>query len=184
LVCFIYLINREHVVEASSKIVTFLDLPGYRKYEKTTLSGLTGKFPDYSVFVISGTSCSISAQSIQHLGIAVGLKLPIIIIVTKIDLASTEQLTMTLKSLMTTLKSPFVRREPVVCGVMDDVLSCMHMLSSLAIVPILMISAVTGESIDLLTSILNLLPKAVKVDKRDEDVRFNIEECFGILMTL
>jgi GTPase len=58
---------REQICDSSSKIVTFLDLPGFSKYERTTLGAFTGRQPDYAAMCISGTSCSISALSVRSL---------------------------------------------------------------------------------------------------------------------
>lgn len=40
------------MVENSSKIVTLLDLCGHEKYLKTTMFGLTGLAPDYSMIAV------------------------------------------------------------------------------------------------------------------------------------
>lgn len=106
----------EQICETSSKIVTFLDLPGFSKYEKTMLTGLTGKFPDYACLIVGANSGGMTPLSIQHLKIAVEMKLPIFVVITKIDDSSSEQLTQTLKKLLFALKSPFVARQPVIMG--------------------------------------------------------------------
>lgn len=41
------------ICESSVKIVSFIDLAGHEKYLKTTVFGLTGNFPDYTLMVVS-----------------------------------------------------------------------------------------------------------------------------------
>lgn len=69
-----------------SKIISFIDLAGHEKYLKTTIKGVAGSFPDYGVVVI-GANTGITRLTREHIGILFYLKIPIIIIITKIDLA-------------------------------------------------------------------------------------------------
>jgi len=51
-----------HVVENSQKIVSFLDLCGHEKYLKTTMFGLVGLMPDYSMIVV-GANMGVSRMT-------------------------------------------------------------------------------------------------------------------------
>lgn len=44
------------VCEASSKVVTFIDLAGHEKYLKTTVFGLTGCAPDFAMLMIGANN--------------------------------------------------------------------------------------------------------------------------------
>lgn len=68
------------------KVISFVDLAGHQKYLKTTVYGVTGLFPDYGLVII-GANTGISRLTREHLGILLYLKIPIIIIITKIDMA-------------------------------------------------------------------------------------------------
>jgi len=70
----------------TNKIISFIDLAGHEKYLKTTIFGVTGLFPDYGIVVI-GANTGITKLTKEHLGILLYLKIPIIITITKIDLA-------------------------------------------------------------------------------------------------
>ena len=61
-------------------------MAGHEKYLKTTVKGVTGSFPDYGIVVI-GANTGITRLTREHIGILFYLKIPIIIIITKIDLA-------------------------------------------------------------------------------------------------
>ncbi|MHA1213635.1 MAG: GTP-binding protein, partial [Candidatus Heimdallarchaeota archaeon] len=74
-----------NIIEESSKVVTFIDLGGHEKYLKTTLFGLTGHQPDYVLLVV-GSNMGIVGMTKEHLGIALALKVPLIVVVTKIDI--------------------------------------------------------------------------------------------------
>ena len=68
------------------KIIQLIDLAGHEKYLKTTVFGVTGLFPDYG-FVVIGANTGITRLTKEHIGILLYLKIPIIIIITKIDIA-------------------------------------------------------------------------------------------------
>jgi GTPase len=69
-----------------NKTINFIDLAGHEKYLKTTIFGVTGLFPDYGIVVIAANT-GITKLTREHLGILLYLKVPIIITITKIDLA-------------------------------------------------------------------------------------------------
>lgn len=70
----------------SDKIISFVDLAGHEKYLRTTVYGVTGLFPDYGIVVI-GANTGITKLTREHIGILLYLKIPIIIIISKIDMA-------------------------------------------------------------------------------------------------
>jgi GTPase len=74
------------VVEMSSKVIELIDLCGHEKYLKTTMFGLTGLFPQYSMLVVAANK-ELTRMTKEHIGIAVSLKIPLIIVVTKVDIA-------------------------------------------------------------------------------------------------
>lgn len=47
------LMTAERIGERSSKLVSFLDLAGHSKYQRTTVYGLTGYSPHYAMIVVS-----------------------------------------------------------------------------------------------------------------------------------
>jgi GTPase len=69
--------------------VTFIDLCGHEKYLKTTLFGMMGLLPDY-VMILVGANMGLSTMTKEHIGIALSLKIPIYVVITKIDIAPKE----------------------------------------------------------------------------------------------
>jgi len=69
----------------ANKIITFLDLCGHEKYLKTTMYGLVGMSPDYSMIVV-GSNMGVARMTKEHLGITLALKIPFFIVLTKVDL--------------------------------------------------------------------------------------------------
>jgi GTPase len=69
----------------ASKVVTFIDLAGHEKYLKTTVFGLTGHMPDYVLLVV-GANAGLVGMCKEHLGLALALNVPVIVVVTKVDM--------------------------------------------------------------------------------------------------
>ncbi len=68
------------------KVVSLIDLAGHEKYLKTTVYGVTGMFPDRGIVVI-GANTGITKLTKEHIGLMICIKIPFMIIITKIDMA-------------------------------------------------------------------------------------------------
>lgn len=45
------------ICEASSKVITFIDLAGHERYLKTTVFGMTGHLPDFTMLMVCVYEC-------------------------------------------------------------------------------------------------------------------------------
>lgn len=141
------------IATSSKKLVTFLDLCGHEKYLKTTMFGLVGLLPDYSMIVV-GANMGVSRMTKEHLGISLALKVPIFIVITKIDISPPEVFEKTRETLVKILKSPGCGRHPIVVRPEDDVSMLAANLSCDKVTPIFSISNVTGEGLPKLKEFL------------------------------
>ena len=66
----------------------FSDTCGHPKYQKTTLSGITGHALDYACLIVSASAGFLPDVSAEHLRIASALHVPIMVVITKIDIAT------------------------------------------------------------------------------------------------
>jgi len=168
------------IIEKSSKVCTFLDLAGHEKYLKTTVFGMTGSVPDYSLIVI-GANMGITRMTKEHLGLSIALKIPIIIIITKIDICPENILKETIDNVHKILKLPGVRKLPYHVRTDDDVITCAKNIVSDRIAPIFLISCVTGKNLSHLRKFLNLLP--VRRDWEsliDKPAEFYLDQTFFV----
>jgi len=140
-----------------SKCVELLDLAGHAKYLKTTLFGMTGHHPDYAMLVV-GANMGFIGMTKEHLGITLALKIPAILVVTKIDMCPANVMNDTMTQIKRIAKTPGCRKAPFIVRNMDDVVVCARNFASDKLLPIFTVSNVTGENIDLLHAFLNLAP--------------------------
>jgi len=163
------------------QVFTFIDLAGHERYIKTTVSGMTGCVPDYTMVVV-GSNMGVLRMTKEHLGVALALKYPLIFAVTKVDMCPANILKQTLDELTKILKSPGVNKLPVVVKTEGDVvLSAKSMANDARIAPIFLLSSVTGQSLDLLRLFLNLVPPRKALDSNpDAPAEFHIDDTFYV----
>jgi GTPase len=80
------IVEDRYLENENETVVSYIDLAGHEKYLKTTVFGVTGMFPDRGIVVI-GANTGITKLTREHLGILLYLKIPITIVITKVDLA-------------------------------------------------------------------------------------------------
>lgn len=119
--------------------------------------GMVGLLPDYAMIVV-GANMGVSRMTKEHLAIALALKIPFFIVVTKIDIAPPEVYQKTIETLVKILKSSYVGKMPILIKdgfKTDKVTQGIH---SGKICPIFRISNVTGEGIEHMKT---FLPKLI-----------------------
>lgn len=139
------------VVKKSSKFVNLIDLCGHEKYLKTTMTGMVGLVPDYAM-VIVGANLGLSKMTREHLGIAMSMKLPFFIVVTKVDMVDKAVLDQTVSDLKKLMKHPSCGKMPLVIEKDEDINFATSDIDQPASVlcPIFKVSSVSLENIDLL----------------------------------
>lgn len=79
---------------------------------------MVGLIPDYCLIVV-GANFGLSRMTKEHLGIAVVLKIPFFIVLTKVDMVDKEVLKKTISDINKILKSSFVNKKPVIMDYME-----------------------------------------------------------------
>ncbi|XP_028448421.1 GTP-binding protein 2b [Perca flavescens] len=174
----------EEICESSSKMITFIDLAGHHKYLKTTIFGLTSYCPDFAMLVVSANT-GIAGTTREHLGLAMALKVPIFIVVSKVDLCSRGTVDRTVRQLERVLKQPGCNKVPMVVSTPDDaVTAAQQFAQSACITPIFTLSSVSGESLDLLKVFLNILPPLSNSKEQEELMQqlteFQVDEIYSV----
>jgi GTPase len=145
-----------NIVECSSKIITFYDLAGHEKYLRTTIYGLSSSLPDYCILVVNGNQ-GISLMTREHMNICIVLKIPFIIVVTKIDIAPENVLKENMMKLNKMIRNR-LQKIPYRIKTECDIFNAIKNIKSDCIIPIFQISNVTNHNLDLMRKFLNFLP--------------------------
>ncbi|KAK8752942.1 hypothetical protein OTU49_008362 [Cherax quadricarinatus] len=173
----------EDICSQSIKIINFIDLAGDQKYLKTTVFGLSGYSPHYAVLVVSAFS-GVAPMTEEHLSLARALDVPIVIVVTKTDIASPQQIQRTIHDLKKFLTQPGYKRVPLIIENEDDAITAGSNQLDNNIVPIFCASSVTGDGLVLLKKFLFVLPPRMSNKEREkleqEPSEFQIDEVFHV----
>ncbi|XP_026747844.1 GTP-binding protein 2-like [Trichoplusia ni] len=188
------LMTAERIGERSAKLVSFLDLAGHSKYQRTTLHGLTGYSPHYAMLVISATA-GITAITEEHIAILSALDLPFFAVISKSELAATA-----VRAIVTRLsellapanKKPLlitdenlardcVAPQTVILDALDDSKGKEDVESE--IIPVFPVSCVRGNGLSALHAYLLALrpPQPVATHRADDETcEFQIDEIFHV----
>ncbi|XP_010900031.2 GTP-binding protein 2b isoform X2 [Esox lucius] len=174
----------EEICESSSKMITFIDLAGHHKYLKTTIFGLTSYCPDFAMLVVSANT-GIVGTTREHLGLAMALKVPIFIVVSKVDLCARGTVERTVRQLEHVLKLPGCNKVPMVVACPDDaVTAAQQFAQSSSITPIFTLSSVSGDNLDLVKVFFNILPPLSNSKEQEELMQqlteFQVDEIYTV----
>eukprot|EP00039_Didymoeca_costata_P015664 m.270598 g.270598 ORF g.270598 m.270598 type:complete len:631 (-) comp16265_c1_seq10:1597-3489(-) len=141
----------------ATKSLTFIDLAGSEKYQKTTYAGLMGRNPDFVGFIVSATS-GLVGTAMYQLETSLLMKIPLFVVVTKIDICSKSNLAKTLQQIISGFKT---RKEPVSTVLVqteEEAVNLAKLVKTRDKIPIFLVSSVSGKNIEQLQKFLNALP--------------------------
>ncbi|KAI9829532.1 MAG: hypothetical protein M1826_005576 [Phylliscum demangeonii] len=168
----------EEIGRRAAKVITFTDLAGHERYLRTTVFGLLSSSPNYCLLMVAANN-GLIGMSKEHLGIALALNVPVMVVITKIDICPPHILQQTIKQLTMILKSPGARKIPIFIKTKEECINTATQVVSQRICPVFQVSNVTGESLDLVRIFLNILPHHGYYDERAA-FEFHINDTFSV----
>ncbi|CAG7928901.1 unnamed protein product [Penicillium olsonii] len=168
----------EDIGKRSAKVISFSDLAGHERYLRTTVFGMLSSSPNYCLLMVAANN-GLIGMSKEHLGIALALNVPVMVIVTKIDICPPHILQETLSQLSKILRSPGAHKIPIFVKDMEETINTATQFVSQRICPIFQVSNVTGENLDLVRTFLNILPHRGQYDA-EGPFEFLINDTFSV----
>ncbi|KAL4723886.1 hypothetical protein ACLX1H_009531 [Fusarium chlamydosporum] len=171
----------EEIGKRSAKVITFTDLAGHEKYLRTTVFGLLSSSPNYCLLMVAANN-GLIGMSKEHLGIALALNVPVMVVVTKIDICPPNILEQTLTQITKIMKSPGARKIPTFIKTREECINTATQFVSQRICPVFLVSNVTGENLDLVRTFLNILPHHGRYNS-DAPFEFHVNDTFSVPFT-
>ncbi|KAK0083406.1 hypothetical protein PV325_008831 [Microctonus aethiopoides] len=164
----------EEICENASKVVTFIDLAGHRKYLRTTLLGLMGYSPHHVMLVVAPP---LNEAAQEHMALCLALRLPFFIVVTKIDLALPDHRQI-LNQLANAVHAQGCDKKLILFSNNNNKLS----MDYESIIPVFTVSSVTGAGLDELTQFIRELSPSESSQMKIESgsCLFQIDETFRV----
>ncbi|ATY62987.1 GTP-binding 1 [Cordyceps militaris] len=171
----------EEIGKRSAKVITFTDLAGHEKYLRTTVFGMLSSSPNYCVLMVAANH-GLTAMSKEHLGIALALNVPVMVIITKIDICPPHVLEESIKQITKIMKSPGARKIPTFIKDREDCINTATQFVSHRICPIFQVSNVTGQNLDLVRLFFNILPHHGRYNS-EGPFEFQVNDTFSVPFT-
>jgi GTPase len=168
----------EEIGRRSAKVITFTDLAGHERYLRTTVFGLLSSSPNYCLLMVAANN-GLIGMSKEHLGIALALNVPVMVVITKIDICPPHILEQTITQIRRILKSPGAHKMPVMIKDRETCVETATQFVSKRICPVFQVSNVTGQNLDLVRTFLNILPHHGRYDA-DAPFEFHINDTFSV----
>jgi GTPase len=168
----------EEIGKRSAKVISFSDLAGHERYLRTTVFGMLSSSPNYCLLMIAANN-GLVGMSKEHLGIALALNVPVMVVITKIDICPPQILQQTITQLTRILKSPGARKIPIFVKDMEETVETASQFVSQRICPVFQVSNVSGEGLDLVRTFLNILPHHGHY-KADAPFEFLVNDIFSV----
>ncbi|CAI6332434.1 unnamed protein product [Periconia digitata] len=168
----------EEIGRRSAKVIGFTDLAGHEKYLRTTVFGLLSSEPNYCLLMVAANN-GLVGMSKEHLGIALALNVPVMVVITKIDICPPQILEQTITQLTKILKSPGARKIPIFIKNREECINTATQFVSRRICPIFQVSNVTGHNLDLVRTFLNILPHHGNYDS-SAPLEFHVNDTFSV----
>lgn len=168
--------NWPELTARSKKLVNLMDLCGQKKYFKTTVLGISMGKVDFGVIVV-GANAGVQPITIEHIRLCGSYAVPVVFVVTKIDMVEKIHTEKTLKSI-----DQLLSKHDKIMYLADSVENTLRAKSYLynrENIPVFQVSNVTGEGIDLLHLFLNTVRPRISFSKSENDpVLLHVETTF------
>ncbi|OAQ97805.1 hypothetical protein LLEC1_02551 [Akanthomyces lecanii] len=171
----------EEIGKRSAKVITFTDLAGHEKYLRTTVFGMLSTSPNYCVLMVAANH-GLTAMSKEHLGIALALNVPVMVVITKVDICPSHVLEESVRQITKIMKSPGARKIPTFIKNREDCINTATQFVSHRICPIFQVSNVTGENLDLVRLFFNILPHHGRYNS-EGPFEFQVNDTFSVPFT-
>ncbi|KYC49691.1 MAG: Elongation factor 1-alpha [Candidatus Methanofastidiosum methylothiophilum] len=152
-------LNKKEVadlIDRSDKIVSFVDCPGHEPWLRTTVRGILGQRVDYVLLIVAADD-GVTPITKEHLGIALAMEIPLIIVITKVDKVSYEEAKKVIADVSSLLRR--VGKVPLNVKDKETAKNVSKKVSERFLIPIIKASSITLEGIDILNELFLNLPE-------------------------
>ncbi|MGQ9721830.1 MAG: GTP-binding protein [Candidatus Jordarchaeum sp.] len=168
--------ERARVLDQAKRIIITLDAPGHSEYIKTMIRAILGSDSQYGVVLAPARDeyklmlaeetrtgiWRLDDITREHLLLMVNKETPFIVLISKIDLVEPPELERVREVIRQTIKN--IGRLPLWVRDEDDIKIVQKEIGHRVIVPVIEVSSITGDGLNLLVSILACLPSRITQD--------------------
>lgn len=169
--------EKAKLVEDCDKLICFVDTVGHEPWLRTTIRGIVGQKLDYGLVTIAADQGPTHITK-EHLGIIMAMELPVIVAITKIDMVSDDRIKETKQKVFDLLK--LVGRIPFMIKSLEDSMFVAENANP-HLVPVIKVSSLTGEGLDLLDELFLNLPIENKEEESSKPFMMYIDKIYSVV---
>lgn len=182
--------ERARVLERSKRIINFVDAPGHSEYVKTMIRAILGSDSQYGVILIPARDeykLMLSEEmrtgvwrlddiTREHLLLMASQETPFMVLISKVDQAKPPELEKVREVVRQTIKN--IGRLPLFVKDEEDIKIIQKEIIHRIIVPIVEVSSVTSDGLNLLINILASLPSRITQESLTKPALAYIDKVF------
>ncbi|MEG3224235.1 MAG: GTP-binding protein [Methanobacteriales archaeon Met13] len=168
--------DKSRMVENCEKLISFVDTVGHEPWLRTTIRGIVGQKLSYGLLVIAADQGPTHITK-EHLGIILAMDLPVLVVMTKIDLVSAQRVKEVQREIFDLLK--LVGRIPYPLQNLHDADFVAENMNQ-HFVPFIKASPVTGEGLELLDRLFYSLKIPPHDDESQKPFMMYIDKIYSV----
>ena len=169
--------EKSKVVEQCEKVVSFVDTVGHEPWLRTTIRGIVGQKLDFGLLTIAADQGPTSITR-EHLGIVLAMEIPLLVAITKIDMVTGERTNEVKNEIFNLLK--MVGKIPYMVKTSDDAVFVANNMNQ-HLVPVIKVSPVTGNGLDLLDKLFYELNVQSKTSDGKKPFMMYIDKIYSVI---
>ncbi len=168
--------EKSYLIEKCDRLVSFVDTVGHEPWLRTTIRGIVGQKLNYGLLTIAADKGPTHITR-EHLGIILAMDLPVIVVITKIDLVSDSDLDEIYEKIVYLLK--LVGRIPFKLKNKKEAFSIAKKMNK-HLVPVINVSSVTGENLDILDHLLANIDIPLNIEDQKKPFMIYIDKVYAV----
>ncbi len=168
--------EKSALMEKCDRLVSFVDTVGHEPWLRTTIRGIVGQKLNYGLLTIAADDGPTHITR-EHLGIILAMDLPVLVVITKIDLVTPEELKSVYGKIAELLK--LVGRIPYQVKAKEEAYLVAKKMNK-HLVPVFNVSSVTGEGLDLLNNLFLNIEIPINLEDQKKPFLMYIDKVYSV----
>lgn len=169
--------EKAKLVEECDKVISFVDTVGHEPWLRTTIRGIVGQKLNYGLVTVAANEGPTHITK-EHLGIIMAMDLPVIVVITKIDIVDEEKAKEVKNKVFGLLK--LVGRIPYMVETHEDAEFVANNMNQ-HLVPVIKVSSLTGEGLNLLDDLFLNLPLNDEEENKEKPFMMYIDKVYSVV---
>jgi len=166
----------------ATRLVTLMDMAGHEKYLKTTIAGVSRGVADYALVLVNAAQPPTHMTK-HHLRLCAAMGIPVVVVMTKVDRCPSDVFRSTKHEMQAMLRDGEIGLRHFNVGSTKDVETVKDKIANRLLTPVISVSCVCGEGLDILKTLLSQLPQRRRLaqkQRKNKEFEYLVEDIFQV----